>query len=132
MSNLLPSPRAGNPRSRPNQKGGKILAEEVKKSLLPTPTQQDSRIEPKNIGGSKHRAERGSVALADVALGLTKMLPTVASTDWKGRSQFAKYNNPHRVSDVVAKTGGQLNPNWVEWLMGFPIGWTDLNASETP
>jgi len=27
--------------------------------------------------------------------------------------------------------GGQLNPMWVEWLMGFPIGWTDLNASET-
>jgi DNA (cytosine-5)-methyltransferase 1 len=20
--------------------------------------------------------------------------------------------------------GGQLNPNWVEWLMGWPIGWT--------
>lgn len=28
--------------------------------------------------------------------------------------------------------GGQLNPTWVEWLMGFPIGWTDLNASEMP
>lgn len=27
--------------------------------------------------------------------------------------------------------GGQLNPVFVEWLMGFPIGWTDLNASET-
>lgn len=24
--------------------------------------------------------------------------------------------------------GGQLNPTWVEWLMGYPIGWTDLNA----
>lgn len=24
--------------------------------------------------------------------------------------------------------GGQLNPTWVEWLMGVPIGWTDLNA----
>ena len=23
---------------------------------------------------------------------------------------------------------GRLNPMWVEWLMGFPIGWTDLNA----
>ena len=23
---------------------------------------------------------------------------------------------------------GQLNPMWVEWLMGFPIGWTDLNS----
>ena len=28
--------------------------------------------------------------------------------------------------------GGQLNPTWVEWLMGFPLGWTDLNVSETP
>lgn len=22
--------------------------------------------------------------------------------------------------------GGQLNPDWVEWLMGFPIGWTEV------
>lgn len=22
--------------------------------------------------------------------------------------------------------GGQLNPEWVEWLMGFPPGWTEL------
>lgn len=26
---------------------------------------------------------------------------------------------------------GPLNPQWVEWLMGFPIGWTDLGASAT-
>ena len=25
------------------------------------------------------------------------------------------------------KTTGQLNPTWVEWLMGYPKGWTDLN-----
>lgn len=24
--------------------------------------------------------------------------------------------------------GGQLNPDWVEWLMGFPVGWTDIGA----
>ena len=23
--------------------------------------------------------------------------------------------------------GGKLNPTWVEWLMGWPLGWTDLN-----
>jgi hypothetical protein len=23
-------------------------------------------------------------------------------------------------------TGGSLNPTWVEWLMGWPLGWTDL------
>jgi len=27
---------------------------------------------------------------------------------------------------------GYLSPTWTELLMGFPIGWTDLNASETP
>jgi hypothetical protein len=26
---------------------------------------------------------------------------------------------------------GQLNPTWVEWLMGYPSGWTDLKVSET-
>ena len=25
------------------------------------------------------------------------------------------------------KTGGQLNPTWVEWLMGYPLGW--LNSA---
>ena len=24
---------------------------------------------------------------------------------------------------------GLMNPNWIEWLMGYPIGWTELNAS---
>jgi hypothetical protein len=28
--------------------------------------------------------------------------------------------------------GGRLNPTWVEWLMGYPLGWTDLNALATP
>ena len=27
---------------------------------------------------------------------------------------------------------GQMNPNWIEWLMGYPIGWSELDASETP
>lgn len=35
-----------------------------------------------------------------------------------------------RLSQAVALTEpqaiGYLNPMWVEWLMGFPIGWTDL------
>ena len=30
-----------------------------------------------------------------------------------------------------AGNGGQLNPTWVEWLMGWPIGWTDLKPLVT-
>jgi len=32
---------------------------------------------------------------------------------------------------LAYQVGGQLNPMWVEWLMGFPIAWTALDASET-
>ena len=27
---------------------------------------------------------------------------------------------------MISGNGGKLNPTWVEWLMGFPTGWTDL------
>ena len=33
--------------------------------------------------------------------------------------------------NLQTAVGGQLNPQWVEWLMGFPVGWTDCEVSET-
>ncbi len=48
--------------------------------------------------------------------------------------QDAKNNggpSQHRRNDTPlnAMVGGKLNPTWVAWLMGWPLGWTDLNAS---
>jgi hypothetical protein len=31
----------------------------------------------------------------------------------------------------MASDGGQLNPEWVEWLMGWPIGHTALEPLAT-
>jgi len=28
--------------------------------------------------------------------------------------------------NLQTAVGGQLNPDWVCWLMGFPVGWTDI------
>jgi hypothetical protein len=28
--------------------------------------------------------------------------------------------------DLSQEVSGSLNPQWVEWLQGFPVGWTDL------
>ena len=37
-------------------------------------------------------------------------------------------------SDATPPASGYPNPEWVEWLMGFPAGWTslDLEPLETP
>jgi DNA (cytosine-5)-methyltransferase 1 len=35
------------------------------------------------------------------------------------------------LSMCVSPVSGQLNPTWVEWLMGWPLGWTDLKPLET-
>lgn len=32
---------------------------------------------------------------------------------------------------LITQVGGQLNPTWVEWLMGWPLGWTDLQPWAT-
>lgn len=33
--------------------------------------------------------------------------------------------------DLVTQVGASLNPDWVEWLMGWPIGWTGLKQLAT-
>ena len=63
---------------------------------------------------------------------LVQMWPTPRSC-----SAMAAKINPNakfpNLETEVAKTGatGQLNPTWVEWLMGWPLGWTDLKPLGT-
>lgn len=40
---------------------------------------------------------------------------------------------PNKLGWAMAESGetGLLNPTWVEWLMGWPLGWTDLKPSVT-
>lgn len=59
-----------------------------------------------------------------------RMWPTPRVADSKGQGMSrARKDKPDNLS---AQLGGALNPTWVEWLMGFPLGWTDLKPSETP
>lgn len=66
----------------------------------------------------------------------TKMWPTPKARDWKGQSQRGIHAPmdalPNMDNGHGRPIGGQLNPPFVEWLMGYPIGWTDLNHSEMP
>jgi len=57
-----------------------------------------------------------------------KMWPTPTSSKHKYRLR----GNSQQSKSLAALAGGQLSPKWVEWLMGFPLGWTDFEHSGTP
>ncbi len=59
-----------------------------------------------------------------------KTWATPTARDWRSgkASQATMERNSRPLSEQV---GGSLNPAWVEWLMGWPIGWTDLKPLAT-
>jgi hypothetical protein len=50
--------------------------------------------------------------------------PTPTARDWKSGTG-AKPRKGHALP-LSSQIGGQLNPTWVEWLQGFPLGWTEV------
>jgi len=60
-----------------------------------------------------------------------------ARLGYQDRTRGKKGTQKSLTTEVIDDMGGrqatigQLNPTWVEWLMGFPIGHTDLRHWET-
>lgn len=64
--------------------------------------------------------------------------PTPAARDYKGAPSLASVQDRARLytrgvslPEYISRkdniyVGGHLNPDWVEWLMGVPTGWTEL------
>jgi hypothetical protein len=73
----------------------------------------------------------GSVGLGR----LVQMWPTPVHSEARQGLQIrreGKKGSQISLTTAVLATdaGGQLNPTWVEWLMGWPLGWTDLKPLE--
>jgi hypothetical protein len=78
-----PTQDSASERTKKYKQGGTpltVAVQEEEKRMYVTPTTQDARIGPNNIGGNKHRVKRGSIALADQILfpknTKSKMYPT--------------------------------------------------------
>ena len=98
-------------------------------ALFPTPTVTGNN----NRKGSGKKSGNG---LATVA----RMYPTPQATSWgctgareklKRLEADGEITESERRAMTAGNGGGKLNPTWVEWLMGFPIGWTGCDALET-
>jgi hypothetical protein len=88
----------------------------------------------------KERVDRKNTNLEEVVAERMKW-PTPSVRDYKGGYIGGRIRNGKvswdtldvavQHTDNPNKDGGHLNPMWVEWLMGWPIEWTDLKPLET-
>jgi len=52
--------------------------------------------------------------------------PTPCTRDYKDTGANTDYKKIAEKFKLPGVVGGPLNPEWVEGLMGFPIGWTEV------
>ena len=90
---------------------------------IPTPTTQDSE---NNCGPSQRK--RNSLPLNCVAIDLVEEwidLPTPTTFDsGQALPPRKKNNSGGQKPPLVSVIGGRLNPQFVEWLMGYPEDYT--------
>ena len=120
-----------NQQSRPGRSYASMnLREQVvygHQEIWPTPRAREGNAGQPGSKGSIHNAKRGYLDGM-----IQEQFPTPTQRDYKGAKKpetlKAKGRNAtNSLPDHVRQeTSGQLNPTWVEWLMGFPSGWTDL------
>lgn len=58
----------------------------------------------------------------------SSLLPTPTANDAKNNGAPSQRKRNSSALNVIA--GGALNPEWVELVMGFPCGWTDIGTGE--
>tara|TARA_R110000803_G_scaffold78489_1_gene143648 strand:- start:116 stop:583 length:468 start_codon:yes stop_codon:yes gene_type:complete len=120
--------------SRVNKKGvrwGVKLKDAVHhvEKMWPTPTAATN-------GAGKNPDNPRGIHQGNALATAVSMWPTPTTRDHKGGYIGGRIRNGKVSMDTLDvavqhtdnqnKTSGQLNPTWVEWLMGYPEGWTDL------
>lgn len=127
-SGSLPTPRANDAEKRGNidlynPRNG--LAGFVLRERIPTPAAADGR------GGPGHSGRDGGLNLRTyVARQIRERIPTPAAQDAKNSTLPKSQKERDSVLGFLLRAGelpgSALNPGWVEWLMGWPTGWTGL------
>jgi hypothetical protein len=124
----LPTPTASDTRSwinRSKSAGAALrptLGAMAKHNMWPTPQSRDWKGPP----GAGCQARGGHQSSLPAAV---KLWPT--PTAHNAKETNAPSEAMRHTPTLTSQVGGHLNPTWVEWLMGWPLGWTALDALET-
>ena len=128
---LLPTPIANDALKRGNFDPDRsvCLPGELRRHALPTPKATDVE-----------RGGRGDLltVLRGYETRHAATLPTPTARDWlSGKTTVATQTKNSRplnevLTTMAGATDGRVNPRFVEWMMGYPFGWTELPPSGTP
>jgi hypothetical protein len=145
MDGLPPrNPKALERQYQKNRKGRtthSTLREQVvyppPKEMWPTPNAWDGRRGPRSEENLRTKNHQINLITA-IKMKERETFPTPQASDNRDRGNMSNPSIQRRVaigkqimlSQSVNLTSGQLNPTWVEWLMGWPLGWTDLKPLE--
>ena len=97
-------------------------------------THREGRAEPNNLRDqiAVREGQRQWPTPTDMSkVGGTTKYPTPRATDGNKPAYGDKNHQglQARIALPESKNPGQLNPTWVDWLMGYETGWTDLEDS---
>lgn len=139
----LPTPTTKANQMCPSMMSRGVACRNLREAMFPTPSASQMpcegtvRLARKAwLDGTCTLEEANAIAGRDVRDKQGKvpaMWPTPTSRDWKDGASPGDVP----VNGILGRAveppaaGGSLNPTWVEWLMGFPLGWTDCGASAT-
>jgi len=115
------------------------LTDEIASGLWPTPdamvANDTENLENWTARRARIKAQKKNGNGFGMPLAVAaRMWPMPTSRDWKDGSSVENVPVNALLGRAVAptKTSGSLNPEFVEYLMAYPIGWTDCADSATP
>lgn len=99
-----------------NKQGGQSFARlDQVAAMFPTPKASDYKGSgPPGSKSAEHDRRKGNLK------GVV-MYATPQARDYR-TGQAERWQNPEKTTNLNDQVGGQLNPTWVEWLMGLPLG----------
>jgi len=97
-------------------------------AMWPTPQARDFRSG--DAPGSPRAIRKATQGWGANLNDAVKMWPTPTAHNAKETNAPSEANR--NTPTLAAQAGGQLNPDFVAWLMAFPIGWASLKATAMP
>ena len=127
-------------KNKTNQTYGAKLSDAMlyleRKKMYPTPVAKDNcteSLETWEKRAEKHKAQGKTIpkALRIQVQEESKMFPTPTQRDYKDTTVSNSYQKRNSDSLPVkmmkeGKVGGRLNPQFVQFLMGYPMNWTKI------